>query len=355
MLHLKSLVLAAVVAVAAPLFVTGCSDAGGEKPSEAQTVGTVEAALSTVGSDGATYQFLSGTNLVITTATSSESYAIDGPDTIFNKQLPVGSYNLEISWPFMGPAQLLRTEGMTSTVVDAIWTDSHPIPFTITQDTTTPIVLHFNVKGLGDITFDVGRLQVTIDVIQETVEEAAQIRESGSVNFYAENYADPLSAYAAALDVDTGVDIGQALYFGASGDWVQSGSQWVCKTGYMAALGYGSTGLFNRIIQTAGGDASVCIQDVGSNDWLYINFFRYGPAPSEQAAYLPDPNYSFNLYAQFPLGMDVYDGETLQQSLLTEWTPVDPGNFGHYIYDATYTTLLTDVAGVANAFVQFTP
>ncbi len=350
MQYLKSYCLAVSMCFAAPFVVAGCSEAPEQRPSE--STGTLSAALAATGSDGANYEFPAGTYLIMTNSSWSQGFPLDGPSTIFTQQLPVGSYQLSLSFPSFTPT-FVRTEGSSTSVVDAVWTDSSPISVDIIDDTTTPVVLHFHVEGLGDLVFDTGKLQVTLDVIEEDVSEAGMIKEEGPINLFGDYYADPMAAYATELHVDLNVDTWQALWMSATSDWAQLGVAAVCKNVSMAALGYSSSAVGNRLLELVGGSAQVCIYDGGTTDTLVLTLWNNAPAPFEQQWFLPDASYNFNLYIQGEVG-DVYDGETLQQSLLTEPLPATNGYFTHYIYDSS-NTLVTSIYGNFSGTFQLLP
>ncbi|HEV8245649.1 MAG TPA: hypothetical protein VGP93_07765, partial [Polyangiaceae bacterium] len=119
MLKFKAFCFAAVFAAAAPMLVTGCVDNQSKQPVE--STGTLSAALSTIGSDGATYSFPAGTYLYVLTSSWIQYYPIDGTATLFGQQLPVGSYTLGFYVSGGGPLMLDRTDSSGTTSVSADW------------------------------------------------------------------------------------------------------------------------------------------------------------------------------------------------------------------------------------------
>lgn len=338
-----------LIAVSAGAMV-GCAEHAEEPVGE---TGTLSAALTTTGSDGASYSFPVGTYLQLSTSTFTESVPLDGPDALLQRQLPAGSYTATLYYS-TSSVVLERTESGVTTTVEAQWTNPQPVTFDILDEQTTALILHFTVQGLTDLTFDTGTLQVGADVVEEEVEQAGAADISGTTNFYQEEYADPAAAYAGALDVELGVDYSAELAFTATGDWTQYGSTAVCKPGtFDAVSASGSSGLGLRAEQLVGAAGYLCIYDYGAADGVSLSLSRYGAAPSGQASVLPDPNYGFYGSLGAAIG-DVYDGETLQQTALEDAVPVTNGYFGHYIYDSS-STLLTQVAGVFNGTIQLAP
>src|SRR5262245_47323674 len=146
--HLKTALTALVLAVGLPAL-TACSDA--QPPmEEVEQTGTLSAALLTAGSDGATYQFPAGTELVLRQGSYNESVAVDGGETVLNVLVPVGTLTVDMSFP-SGTPQLRRTVGGVTTTVDATWADPQPATVAITLGGTTNLTLHFEVTGLGDV------------------------------------------------------------------------------------------------------------------------------------------------------------------------------------------------------------
>src|SRR5262249_26254980 len=147
----------------------GCGrvSSGGNTPT-----GSVQVALATMGSDGASYQFPPGTTIELFNGNTNffGNFPIDGTETALTEIIPIGNYTATLSFPNTGPVQLVRTSGVTSTTVPATWTDGQPFTFGIAPNVTTPIVLHFSVTGFADITFQVGRVEVSIDVNSTTTQ-----------------------------------------------------------------------------------------------------------------------------------------------------------------------------------------
>jgi hypothetical protein len=356
MVHTRSFLLALLASVAAPLATTACSNQTGDEQG-IEVTGTVSAALSTTGSDGATYQFPPNSYLIVKSTATWDYFLIDDASAIFTQSLPVGTYEIGLYFDGNASPTLLRTEGSETTTVSADWTDPDPLSFEILQDTTTPIVLHFHVEGLGDLTFDTGNLQVTFDVIQDITTQPDLFKESGDITFVQEEYADPGAQYATELDVDTSAPTAQSLWVQSESDWAQVGANSVCKDVSLAALGYGSPGLGNRYGQLADADyGTLCIYDYGEGypyDYAYFSIFANGPAPVAQQSYLPDPAYNFSLYFSTDIP-DVYDGETLEQTALEQ--PVTGNGFvQHYVYTNDYSTLLTNVYGAGPVTIQLSP
>jgi hypothetical protein len=333
----------------------GCEDGASATEGETARTGTLSAALTTTGSDGATYAFPPGAYLTVSSATFTEYIPIDGADATLSKKLPTGTYTAGLYY-VGGSVVLDRTLGSATSTVDATWTNPQPVTFEIVDGQTTALVLHFAVQGLTDLTFDVGTLQISADVVTQGVDQAGHADEAGTVNFYQEEYADPSASYASLLDIDLGVDYTHHLQFQGTTDWVQFGGGTVCKYGTLtAAETGGSDGLARRVEQVVGPDGSgaLCVYDQGASD--YVNFYatRYGAPPVGQETFLTDASYSFYVSLGGVIG-DIYDGETLRQSLLEQPTALTSSYFGHYVYDSS-STLITQAWGNSVGTLQLQP
>ncbi len=313
--------------------------AGCAAPGEGEPTGTVAAALSSVGSDGATYTFEPGTFLNIATATTGISYPLDGPDTIFQTSLPVGTYTLQLL-SSDGTLTLIRTQGAISEPFEATWTDPQPVTVQILDGQTTFVVLHLQVQGLGDVTFQLGSVAVTAEVVREDVPQFQSAREAGSIQFQEELYADPSAPYAAALDVDTvledpGASYSHGLVVHATGGWYQLFAFYICTDVVFEAIEPAAPGIEMRMAQLEGGAGRLCIDDYGATDNISIFLSSYGPAPASQQSFLPGASYTFTLSVQGLVG-DVFDGTNLDQSGLSSPTAFTGGSdFYHSIYDSS--------------------
>ncbi len=101
----------------------------------------------------------------------------------------------------------------------------------VDEGTTTPVVLHFDVDALGDITFDTGNVEVSLDVDADVSVEVGELDESGAFVFNDAQFLDPSAAYASALAVDLNVAYDQRLDIQSTSDWEFVSSIGVCKSG----------------------------------------------------------------------------------------------------------------------------
>jgi hypothetical protein len=152
---------------------TGCSSSG--PPQAVEETGSVSAAVSSVGPDGATYSLPSGTNLVIahTDGTFITCRSFVGSSATETFSIPSGTYSLGLSTTCAleggggdagttaVPFTLNRSgDGGASTVSALLQNPVQTV--TITAGGTTPVVFNFNIQSLGTVTFGTGSTTVGI-------------------------------------------------------------------------------------------------------------------------------------------------------------------------------------------------
>jgi hypothetical protein len=347
----KALSLALTLTCVGVPFVTGCSSSG-DSHEKSDEVGTIKLALQTTGADGATYAFPADAYLVVTGSVFTDYLSLYGSDTTLNRTLAAGTYTATLYFG-SGSTVLQKTEGGVTTTVNATWTNPQPVTFTITKGQTTPIALHFTVKGLGDVVFDTGTLAITADVQKESSSTFSTATAAGTTNLYYSKNADDTAAYATNLQVAQSVDLPISFTYTSTSAWSQVSSNAVCQSGTLSATSSsGSPGLIARLEELAGASAWFCVNDYGANDYVGISFSKYGAPPPDQASFLADPNYGFYAGISFYAG-DVYDGTTLKQTALANAT-YSNGFFYHELFDASFNELTT-VSGYANGTLTLTP
>jgi hypothetical protein len=325
--------------------------------------GSMTVALATTGSDGATYQFPTGTSLETFNSTTAFSafFPIDGSETVLTETIPAGAYNAFLSNP-SGSPQLVRTLNGVSQTVAATWTDSQPFTFNIMQNMTTPIVLHFSVVGLGDITFQVGRLQVSIDVNSTTTTMPTSGQESATITIGGQTILPGLGLEA-PLGLTAGEVDAHAISVSLTGPFTQESPGFVCATGTLSVLSTTtSSAAFTSLAEEVGGTpasfGSVCVFNAGTIDVVEFEVARFGVAPADQQAFLPGSNYQFFDQVEFDM-TGIYDGTTLKLSELEGPITLNSANFAswqHEIFDSDTNQVLENSFGnITSGTFQLTP
>jgi hypothetical protein len=152
----------------AAAFAVGCSSGVSSHRGSDEARGTIAAALSTVGPDGATY-FLNNVEMsIVPTGNAGVSGGIlffgSGNQT---NSMAVGSYAGTLQG---GPTDgavgwtLTRQDSSGSTSVSGVLLDPQPYLFTISAGMTTDLTLHFEVPTVGAITFAAGTLSTNLSI-----------------------------------------------------------------------------------------------------------------------------------------------------------------------------------------------
>src|SRR5687767_90816 len=93
-----SRIIGIIAALGSSALSFGCNDA--EPPAESvEETGSISAAITTLGPDGATYAMPSGTSLRVIASSWEAWFPLDGAGTSFTQSLPAGDYTLELYFP----------------------------------------------------------------------------------------------------------------------------------------------------------------------------------------------------------------------------------------------------------------
>jgi hypothetical protein len=349
---LRTALTALALAAGSPLLVA-CGDGA---PSEnVEATGTLNAALLTVGSDGATYQFPAGTTVFLSQGNFTEEFALDGVETVLTLELPVGTYNVQLRFP-NGTPQLNRTNGATTTLVDATWLDMQPVTVTIGAESLTDLVLHFQVSGLGDVSFDMGSLAIALEVQRNATTQPAQVWENGTYLHNSTIFGASASMQARTFfQMVPGQSHAHFFDFNINGPWQQINLEMICTSTLLDVFTTedGPSG-FTRAVNTFVGQlGSACIVDGGMDDQFFINTELLGAAPPDQQAFLPS-NYRFFLSVSGFVG-DVFDGQTFLQSNFESFTPFHGGSITHQIFDNAISEETLRSQGSLSGSVRFVP
>jgi len=337
--------------------VAGCS---GEAPTEeTQATGTFSAALQTTGSDGANYRFPSGSYLnVVLQSTSffNDFIALNGTETQITRTLATGTYiaDLYYNGNTGGPFELEKTVNGVTTLVGATLLNAAPITFDITSGQTTALNLNFQVEGLGDITFTVGNVDITLSVAEQTNASGSEARWHGSSQIGLVQYDPSASAEAQALlAVNVGDIHSVSIVFDMVEDWHLARPGAVCANGILSMITFpGGTGFGARMAQMVGAGGMACVFDAGGNDQVYITATAF-TTPPEQVSALPGA-YSFNFFID-GYGGDVFDGTTFQQSLFEVPRGLGFGSLFHTIVDQSSGAPTSYMQGSLNSSLQILP
>jgi hypothetical protein len=322
-----------VLATIAALWLAAC---GGAPPSdESGRLGSISAALMTTGSDGSVYRFPSGTLLSLSTPTYLGQFPLDLEENTLNVTVPATLLSVYVSFPG-GVSQLERTAGGVTSVVNADWTDPPPQAVNVVEGTTQSLILHFAVRGLGDVEFSMGQLAVSLEVTRNETDAPSGVFATGGYANSGVLFGPSASPEVhAQLGMAPGETHGYNMAFNVTGPWVQYSADEVCAPTLFDSFATGAEGesAFSRAVrEVSGGDGVVCVKDTGAVDQIRVNAQHVGTAIPDQQSFLPGNNYRFFLHVGGNIA-DVYDGTTLAQSKLEALTTLESGTIQHQIWD----------------------
>jgi hypothetical protein len=338
--------------------VVGCGSSSGSEPADsAGQVGTLSAALSATGADGATYTFPSGTFLLIqgTNVNFSDFVPLDSADTQLSVKLPAGSFQASFFTNDGGPVQLNKTVGATTTLVPATPLNAQPITFDITANQITPLALHFQTSTLSDVVFTLGELVVTLDVTQANVATGSQVIEFGETTLDTVTFGSSASAEAQALlAVNVGDTFSQRLVFVPNDTWALRSPGETCVDGQITSVSFpAGTGFGARMSELNAAQANVCVMDGGAQDLVFISAFAF-TTPPEQVAALPS-SYEFIAFVEGSTATDVFDGTTFKQDAFAGGLPLGSVFFEHEIFDFNANDVTAFISGPIAPTFQILP
>lgn len=263
--------------------------------------GSVAAALTTTGADGATYRLTPGTRLQASgTGLPGYDVGLDGDGAVVSIPVAPGDYQASIYHPngYTTEWPLERTANGSTTIVTGELITPQPAALTVESAQTTSFVLQFDVGTAGTITFDRGSLGVSVGV-NEHPATGFTAAGDGTGDVVGTPLSDgPFGAGLAALLPAAGATgLHVAVSGHVTGPWAESGgsrdpdgiAQFVCAPMQLDATSTtGNDGLAALIAEANHGtapdflygNANLCVIDNGTTAQVRIRLSREGAAES---------------------------------------------------------------------------
>jgi hypothetical protein len=155
----------ALSAAAASSTLVACGSAGpSSQSSPAENLGSVKAAIVAVGPNNIQYSLPPGTQLELIPAGADAGSAMfitfDTTTMVQTFSVPAGPYTANLIGP--NPWALTNLTTMSSSPANLL--DAQPYEFTVTANQTTALAFHFQLAGVGDVTFSTGTLSTSLSV-----------------------------------------------------------------------------------------------------------------------------------------------------------------------------------------------
>ena len=303
-------------AVAAAAMLAGCAETGADEDS----YGSLAAAVTATGEDGATYRLPAGTWVQVWNGTFYDSWLMDGDATVVSVEVPVGDYYVSLAhadgYTVEWPLDRTNPDATTETVNSTLLTPQ-PVSVTVTEGAVSTLVFQFQVVNGGTVTFAHGVIDISIDV-DVTESTVGRAMFSGNYVKSYESVGPTAPPELAALLPATGDTVFHQIRVNVLGDWVQTSSNSACSSVQLVS-GIVSLSLFDVTREAWYPDASaqLCVYGNVYAPFIYISSSRSGAALTPNFQALGDYQFYFQQAMSTTLPDAVFDGETLDLGALT--------------------------------------
>lgn len=303
-------------AVAAAAALAGCAET---EPDE-DSVGSLAAAVTATGADGATYRLPAGTYVQVWNETFYEYFPMDGDEAVLSIELPIGDYYVSLGHPngytVEWPLDRENVDATTETVTSTLLTPQ-PVSVSIFEEATTTLAFQFLVVNGGTVTFAHGVLDLSIDVdVQESVVGRAMFSGTyvkGS-EFFGPTAPADLGTHVPAL----GSNVFHQIVVSVVGDWHQTSTSSVCSTAILQS-GIVSVSIYDLTREAWLPDATamLCVNGGPYAPFLWLSSSRSGAAITPAFQAYGDYTFYFQQSMSAALPDPVFDGDTLDVGALT--------------------------------------
>jgi hypothetical protein len=228
-----------------------------------ESSGTVSAAVTTVGPDGAIYALPAGTTLsLVSSASGSQTFslAVDGTGSTESYTLPSGTYSATLSTV----TSLVRTgDAGPATSVPATLSDAQPYQVIVTAGATTSLTFHFAIAGTGqNLTFSTGGVSTNV-VVSTNGGTATGVGATFQVTLAAGGSSTSIGAYATGALQGT-------LTFSVTGAFVAAVDEVCAPIGALVLTNVIDNGYAYNVLEGSGSTGYVCFSlrqpgDTGNN------------------------------------------------------------------------------------------
>jgi hypothetical protein len=289
----------------------GCVEAPASGP-----LGYITVPLTAPGPGGVTYRMPADAVLFLTQPDITRGFGLDPDAASQTLQVPSGDYGVSLSdaagdttvWPLTR----VHPDGTTEVVQGLL--DLTPT-ITVSNHQTTPLVIRFHVAGIAPISFDVGAINVTVEVDETAAATAFDLtitapQLSALFVFVGPNAPAALPPRLPAQDA-TGD--GYTVTAHTTGPWSVVTPNFVCAPTTATFSATGNPGFVNLLAEAPPtGFDQLCIEQAGPQQaFLFMSFFRSGAATTPLLSDLGDQEYFVGHDFSAQVAADLFDGFTL--------------------------------------------
>jgi hypothetical protein len=339
----------------------GCSSGGGGGSANAsETTGSMEVALSTTGPDGATYSLPPTTTLLMSSPVIIADPYLNATTPTQSFSLPAGNYQVTLQGGTDAGAFVLnRTAGGVTSTMTAFLVDPQPRTVTLTAGRTTPVVFHFLIPEIGNVTFSNGTLVSSIQVDAGGA-SASHAVVTGPLVF--QNVFPGMDPSVAALFSSWDTPTEQiSITMSFTTGWTAALDS-ACVDGTATVTATPSVNSANDqnvaafLSEFNGAGFSLCLADANNGGGVNLIFERTGTPESPQfqmaVGATDEMNYYFQLNGTPPTPL--FDGVTANLAALSQPLSLPMTMFGNVNVASTYPVQFSNTMG-STLSLQLTP
>jgi hypothetical protein len=315
-------------------FVLAAAAAGCMQAPAPESTGYISIPLTATGAGGVIYRMPPNTQLNLSQGGQFVAgFGLDGDATSQTLEVAAGDYGVSLidlaGDTTVWPLTRVNPDGTTEVVQGLL--DLTPT-ITVADHQTTPLVIRFQVGGIGPITFHVGAIDVSVEV-DETGATAFDFTITGPSLTTGFVFAGPNAPAALAPRLPALNDSGDSytVTMHTTGPWQFLVANLLCAPATATVSATGNQGFVELMGEaTPTGFDQLCLQQVAPQQaFLFMSFFRQGPAATPLLSDLGDQQYFVGHDFSAQVAADVFDGFTLDLRPLAGAHPASLFVFGN--------------------------
>jgi hypothetical protein len=322
----------------------GCTESPASGP-----IGFITVPLTAQGAGGVTYRLPPHTVLGLGEPGQIRGFELD-PDAMTQTiEVRAGQYPVSLTDPAgdtaVWPLTRVAPDGTTETVQAML--ELAPT-VTVVAHQTVPLVIRFQVTGIGPITFDVGSISVAVEVDESpatafdvTITAPSLVAQVVTVG------ANAPAALAPRLPAQGSTGDGYTLITHTTGPWSFVSSVTACAPVSASPSARGNQGLVELVAETPPNDfQQLCIEQFAPDQALLIlSFFRSGRPTTPLLSDLGSFDYFLFHDVLVTVAGNVFDGVTLDLRPLSGAHPATMSLFG--VISATPVGMMSRASAIA--------
>jgi hypothetical protein len=268
--------------------------------------------LTAPGAGGVIYRLPPDSVLALDQPGLGNFFGLDPDATSQTLVVPTGDYSVRLidlaGDTAVWPLTRVNPDGTTEIVQGLL--DLAPT-ISVAEQQTTPLVIRFHVAAIGPILFNVGAIDVSVEIVEtpETSFDFAITAPSLTTGFLFTGDNAP-AALAPRLPAHGDTGDSYTLTAHTTGPWSFVFSSLVCVPVSTTTSATGNQGFVELVAEAPPTDfGQLCLQQVGPRQvFLSMSFFRQGPAATLLLSDLGDHQYFVGHSFGAMLAADVFDG-----------------------------------------------